>query len=166
MSTAPIADAAHSVLVVGGGDVAKALESFATVLGWHAVIVDSLEATVAALPQAQSVVVLSHHDGVDGPAIAAALDAGTPYIGAMGSRKTQARRRTWMLDNGVPEEQLATVHTPVGLDLGANSPAEIALSIVAEMLAVQRGVTGGELKGRPGPIHPHLAPGTAECPAD
>lgn len=165
MSAEPLADQSSAVLVVGGGDVADALESYAQILGWTVVVVDNLEDTVAALPGADSVVVLSHHDGVDGPAIAAALDAGAAYIGAMGARKTQARRRAWMIENGVPEERLASVRTPVGLDIGANTPAEIALSIVAEVLAVRRGFTGGALRDRSGPIHPDLPPGTAECPA-
>lgn len=155
----------QSLLIVGGGEVADALTSIADTLGWAPTVVDTLEDTVASLPAVDSVVVLSHHDDVDGPAVAAALESGTSYIGAMGARKTQDRRREWMLAHGVTEDQLARVHTPVGLDIGANSPAEIALSIAAEMVAVRRGVQGGSLKNRPGPIHPDLAPGTAECPA-
>lgn len=159
------ADQPHTVLVVGGGEVATALESITRTLGCEPIVVDTLDDTLAALSDADSVVVLSHHDGVDGPAIAAALANGTTYVGAMGSRKTQTRRREWMLENGVTSEQLERVHTPIGLDIGANTPAEIALSIAAEIIAVRHGVRGGSLKGRTGPIHPDLAPGTAECPA-
>jgi xanthine/CO dehydrogenase XdhC/CoxF family maturation factor len=152
------------VLVVGAGEVADALAGFARILGWDLLVVESLEDAVAALPGCDTVVVLSHHEGVDGPVISAALETGPGYLGAMGSGKTQARRREWMLDHGVSREQLASVRTPVGLDLGANSPAEIAVSIVAEVLAVRNGGTGESLRGRIGPIHPALEPGTAECP--
>jgi xanthine/CO dehydrogenase XdhC/CoxF family maturation factor len=154
-----------ALLVVGAGEVAEALSGFAATLRWRAHVVDSLDAAVSALPDAEAVVVLSHHDGVDAPAIKHALAAGTPYLGAMGSRRTQERRRDWLLDHGVTEAQLDPLHAPIGLDIGANTPAEIALAIVAEIVAVRRGVSGGSLTGREGPIHPDLAPGTAECPA-
>ena len=97
----------QSLLIVGGGEVADALTSIADTLGWAPTVVDTLEDTVASLPAVDSVVVLSHHDDVDGPAVAAALESGTSYIGAMGSRKTQDRRREWMLAHGVTEDQLA-----------------------------------------------------------
>jgi xanthine dehydrogenase accessory factor len=155
----------HTLLVVGDGEVADALESMATTLGWTPVVVSSLEGTLREIPGADSVVVLSHHDGVDGPALAAALEGPARYIGGMGSRKTQARRRTWMLENGVTEELADSVRGPAGLDIGANTPAEIAVSMLAEIIAVRRGVSGGSISDRDGPIHPGLAPGTAECPA-
>lgn len=145
--------------------MAAALEAIARALSWNPLVVDTLEDTVARLPRSDSVVVLSHHGGVDGPALAAAVRSGTTYVGAMGSRKTQARRREWMLENGTPEELADSVRGPAGLDVGANTPAEIALSIAAEIVAVQRGVTGESLSQRSGPIHPDLPPGTAECPA-
>ena len=159
------ADPGVALLVVGGGEVAEALSGFADTLGWRAQVVDSLDAAVAAIPEAEAVVVLSHHDGVDAPAIKHALAARPPYLGAMGSRHTQERRRGWLLDHGVTETQLEALHAPVGLDIGANTPAEIALAVVAEIVAVRRGVSGGSLREREGPIHPDLPPGTAECPA-
>lgn len=70
-----------------------------------------------------------------------------------------------MLDNGVPQDLVDSVRGPAGLDIGSNTPAEIAVSMVAEIIAVHRGVTGGSLSDRPGQIHPDLLPGTAECPA-
>jgi xanthine dehydrogenase accessory factor len=154
----------HTLLVVGDGEVTTALAAIASALGWRVVVADSLEATAAALGQSDSVVVTSHHEGVDGPAIAAALDADVSYVGAMGSRATQARRRAWMLDHGVGEEDLARLHAPVGLDIGADTPAEIAVSVVAEIIGARRGVSGGSLSDRSGPIHPDLPPGTAVCP--
>ena len=83
----------------------------------------------------------------------------------MGSRRTQARRRDWLLANGVTEADLARVHGPAGIAIGADPPPEIALSILAEAVAVLRGVDpGASLKDTEGPIHPDLPPGTATCP--
>lgn len=155
----------HTVLIVGAGEVATALQAIAQTLGWAPIAAESLEETMAALPRAETVVVLSHHDDVDGPALSAALGHGRSYVGAMGSRKTQARRRAWMVENGTSAELADSVRGPAGLDIGANTPAEIALSIAAEIVAVRRAAAGGSLSGRPGPIHADLAPGTAECPA-
>jgi xanthine/CO dehydrogenase XdhC/CoxF family maturation factor len=170
VSTDGTTGAPHAVLVVGDGEVARALSSVSQTLGWEPLVVDTLADALAALPRCESVVVLSHHDGVDGPALAAALQhGGASYIGAMGSRRTQARRRAWMLDNGTPEDAVDSIRGPAGLDIGADTPGEIALSITAEIVAVRRrgavGSLGGSLSERPGPIHPDLPPGTAECPA-
>ncbi|MBA2444218.1 MAG: XdhC family protein [Nocardioidaceae bacterium] len=156
---------ALKLLVVGDGDVATALESIATILGWTPCAATTLQDAERELARSDAVVVLSHHDDVDGPVIAAALARGTPYIAGMGSRKTQERRRRWMLDHGVAAALLDSVHGPAGLDIGANTPAEIALAIAAEIVGWRRGVTGGSLKDRPGPIHPDLSPGAADCPA-
>jgi len=153
------------LLVVGHGEVATALVSIARALGWTVTVVDSYDETVEALGVCDSVVVLSHHEGLDGPAIAAALESDATYVGAMGSRKTQARRRAWLLENGVSESELDDVRGPAGLDIGANTPGEIAVSIVAEVIAMRRGVSGGSISDRSGPIHPDLPPGTAECPS-
>jgi len=115
-----------------------------------------------------AVVVTSHHEDVDGPTIRAALATGTGYVGAMGSRRTQARRREWLLANGVTEAVLGTVRAPIGLDIGADQPAEIALSILAEIIGWRSGRLAGSgaqsIGDRTGPIHPELAPGEATCP--
>jgi xanthine dehydrogenase accessory factor len=148
--------------VVGDGPVAEALEAMAGQLGWAV----TSSADDPSVPDGvDALVVTSHHDGVDGPAIRAALEAGTAYIGGMGSRRTQERRRTWLLEHGVGEEALARVHAPIGLDIGANAPGEIAVSIVAEVIAVRsgRGATGS-VSDREGPIHPDLPAGDAYCP--
>jgi xanthine dehydrogenase accessory factor len=158
-------DQAPSMLVVGGGEVASALAGFADVLGWPCRITEELDEARTAVPGSDLVVVLSHHDHVDGPVIAASLEARPAYLGAMGSRRTQARRREWLLEHGVTEDALARVHGPAGLDIGANAPGEIAVSILAEAVGVLRGVSGGSIRDREGPIHPTMAPGTAECPA-
>ena len=75
------------------------------------------------------------------------------YVGAIGSRKTQSRRRERLLEAGLSEEQLDRIHGPSGLDLGADTPAETALSILTEALAVRAGRPGTALETAPGRIH-------------
>ena len=157
---------ALKILIVGEGPVADALAPMLDVLGWSATTATTLAESEAALPSADAVVVTSHHEDVDGPAIRAALAAGTSYVGAMGSRRTQARRRDWLLANGVTEGELAPLHAPVGLDIGADEPGEIAISILAEIVAERRGAaaTTASISDRDGAIHPDQEPGTAYCP--
>ncbi|WP_185736371.1 XdhC family protein [Nocardioides sp. LS1] len=156
---------ATNVLVVGDGPVATALVPMLETLGWSPVVATTMEEVWTGLAGVDAVVVLSHHDEVDAPAIKAALTSGTSYVGAMGSRKTQARRREWLTEHGVTEADLAALRAPIGLDIGADEPGEIAVSILAEIVAVRRGAAGaGAISGREGPIHPDLDPGTAFCP--
>jgi xanthine dehydrogenase accessory factor len=160
-------DRMDGLLVVGDGEVSEALAQMAELLGWNVLITASLDGVRAGLADARAVVVTSHDDAVDAPAIREALDRPEPvaYIGAMGSRARQSRRREWMVANGVPAEELERVHGPAGLDIGADTPAEIALAILAELVAVVRGVTpAGSLRDRGGPIHPDLPPGEAFSP--
>src|SRR5205823_444537 len=90
---------------------------------------------------------------LDVPALTTALGSEAFYVGAIGSRKTQARRRERLLESGVAEDQLERLSGPAGLDLGAQTPAETAVSILAEVLAVRAGHSGGRLRDRSGPIH-------------
>ena len=157
--------AEQQLLVVGDGPVTDALEALAAVLGWATTVARTPEEVASALPSARAVVVTSHHDDLDAPSIAAALAAAPTYVAAMGSRRTQARRREWLHAHGLGERELGELHAPAGLDIGADTPAEIALSILAELVATLRGAgTAGSLRDRPGPIHPSLAPGEALCP--
>ena len=157
--------AGRQLLVVGDGPVSDALQAMAAVLGWDTVVARTTQEVEAALPAATAVVVTSHHEDLDAPAIAAALAARPAYVAAMGSRRTQARRREWLVANGVPGADLAALHAPAGLDIGADGPPEIALSVLAELVATVRGAGGaGSLRDRSGPIHPGLAPGEATCP--
>jgi xanthine/CO dehydrogenase XdhC/CoxF family maturation factor len=155
------------VLIVGEGPVAEVLAPVTSGLGWRATEATTLAEAEAALSAADAVVVTSHHEDVDGPAIRAALAAGTPYVGAMGSRRTQARRREWLLANGVTEGELSALHAPVGLDIGADEPGEIAISILAEIVAERRGAGSavGSISDRDGAIHPDQPPGSAYCPS-
>ena len=131
-----MADSAK-LLIVGDGPVTDALTAMVSVLGWP-VSVTSTAPIIG--PDVDAVVITSHHEDVDGPAIRSALAAGTRYVGAMGSRRTQQRRREWLLAGGVSETALAGLHAPIGLDIGADQPAEIAVSILAEVIAVRHGV--------------------------
>src|SRR5262245_56847892 len=150
------------LLVVGDGPVAEALVPQAELLGWSPTVVSDLAAAKEALPDVDAVVVTSDHDDVDGPALAAALSRAPAYIGAMGSRRTQERRRAWLLDHGLSPDDLEPIHGPAGLDIGADAPPEIALAIMAELVATVRGAAvAGSLRDRTGPIHPDLPPGTA-----
>ena len=85
-----------------------------------------------------AVVTLSHDAKIDEPALAVALRSACFYVGALGSRRTQERRRERLRASGLGEDQLERIHGPVGLDLGARSPAEIALAIAAELTATLR----------------------------
>jgi len=161
MATAP------NLLIVGDGPVTDALTAFVTILGWPVTVTRQAQ-TVG--PEIDAVVITSHQDGVDAPTIQSALTAGTSYVGAMGSRRTQTRRREWLLGAGVTEQALKALHAPIGLDIGADQPAEIALSILAEIVAANSGRLGStagvltSIGARNGPIHPELATGDATCP--
>jgi xanthine dehydrogenase accessory factor len=85
-----------------------------------------------------AVVTLSHDPKLDDPALHSALRSNCYYIGALGSRRTQAKRRTRLAEAGFDDATIARIHGPVGLDIGAGSPAEIALSIAAELTACLR----------------------------
>lgn len=155
-----------TLVIVGDGPVAAALEPMSRLLEWTPVVATTAEEAERAVATAEAVVVLAHHDAVDGPALQAALAAEqVTYVAGMGSRRTQARRREWLLEHGVAEADADRVHGPAGLDIGADTPPEIALSILAELVAHARGVeAGASLKGRTTPLHPDLPPGEATCP--
>jgi xanthine dehydrogenase accessory factor len=85
-----------------------------------------------------AVVTLSHDPKLDDPALAAALDSEAFYIGSLGSRANHSRRLVRLRERGFAEAAVARIHGPVGLDIGARSPAEIAVSILAEVIAALR----------------------------
>ena len=163
------------LIVVGGIDTAEELCRSAKALGWRTAVADprpglvtrerlpSPDELVVAWPAEAleqlapgadtAVVVLTHEERLDVPALVSALASEAFYVGAIGSRRTQGKRRERLLEAGVGEEELERLAGPAGLDLGAHSPAETALSILAEVLAVRAGRSGGRLVERSGPIH-------------
>jgi xanthine dehydrogenase accessory factor len=163
------------LLVIGALDLADALCAAAKLLGWRTVVADARArfATSERVPHADelvvgwpdealervrpdhdtAVVVLTHDDRFDIPALAGALRTDAFYIAALGSRRNQERRRGLLLEAGVAEEELGRISGPAGLDIGAESPAETALSILAEAVARRTGRSGGSLKSSPGRIH-------------
>jgi xanthine dehydrogenase accessory factor len=127
-----------TLLIVGAGPVADALVAAAGLLGWQAQIITDVSAAtgvIATLAALDKVVVASHDDEVAGPALEAALDGEVGYIGALGSRRTQRSRADWLAYHDITD--LSRIHGPAGLDIGAKTPAEIAVSILAEALAVR-----------------------------
>ncbi|MBW5484056.1 XdhC family protein [Streptomyces bambusae] len=144
------------VVVCGGGELAEIIGRQARLLEWEAVTAESAaeaEEVLAAHGDAACLVVLTHDPDFDVPVLKAALAAGIPYVGALGSRRTQARRREGLLAAGVTEGGLATVHGPIGLDLGARTPAETALAICAEILGVLGGREVKGLRDSDGPLN-------------
>lgn len=97
--------------------------------------------------------VLTHDPKFDIPLLQRALEGSAAYIGAMGSRRTHEERRRLLLEAGVPEQDLRRISSPIGLDIGATTPEEVAVSIAAEIIACRHGASGGRLANREGPIH-------------
>jgi xanthine dehydrogenase accessory factor len=163
------------LVVVGATDTAEELCRAAKALGWRTAVADPRRALVTRerlpspdelvtawpdealerlAPGADSaVVVLTHEERLDVPALTVALRSDAFYVGAIGSRRTQGRRRERLLEAGIQEDELERLAGPAGLDLGAHSPAETAVSILAEVLAVRAGRAGGRLVERSGSIH-------------
>jgi xanthine dehydrogenase accessory factor len=144
------------LVIIGGGRIADALRAAADLLGWKTqVIMEARAATgvIAGLSILDKLVVTSHDVEVAGRVLSAALSSEVGYIGALGSRRTQAARADWLAYRGVTD--LNRIHGPAGLDIGANSPAEIAVSIIAEALAVRSGKAAGSLRETSGSIHSH-----------
>jgi xanthine dehydrogenase accessory factor len=100
-----------------------------------------------------AVLVFTHDPKFDEPALLAAIRSGAGYVGALGSRRTQAERIERLRAAGVGEAELARLHAPCGLDLGARTPEETAVSILAEVVAARTGRTGARLTDASGPIH-------------
>jgi xanthine dehydrogenase accessory factor len=163
------------LLVFGAVDTAEALCKAAKELGWTTIVADARAkfATTQRIPSADelliewpeealahvqpdrdtAIVVLTHENRFDIPALKGALQTEAFYIGALGARRNQARRRERLLDEGVSEEDIDRIAGPAGLDIGASSPAETAVSILAEILARRAGRGGGSLKDAKGRIH-------------
>jgi xanthine dehydrogenase accessory factor len=166
---------APRLLAVGAVDFARQLCRVARAIGWRPFVIDprgffatatrfpEAEEVVSAWPQAgfarlgidraTAIAVLTHDPKLDDAALVAALDSDAGYIGAMGSRRAQAARRERLLALGVADEALERIAAPIGLDLGALTAEETALSIMAEIVAVRHGHGGGRLRDAAGRIH-------------
>jgi xanthine dehydrogenase accessory factor len=163
------------LFVYGAVDTAEALCRATKLLGWTAIVADARakfatreripsadelivewpeEALARVAPDHQTaIVVLTHDDKFDEPALKGALETDAFYIGALGSRRNQERRRERLLEAGVSEGALERISGPCGLDIGADSQEETALSILAEILAVRAHREGGPLKTAKKRIH-------------
>jgi xanthine dehydrogenase accessory factor len=144
------------LVVVGAGDLVSALGAQAALLGWQTRAtpeLDDLDGLLAWAGATGALIVLSHDPHVDAPALATALAGHVSYVGAMGSRATQSRRAERLLASGVTQQEIDRIHRPIGLDLGGRSSPEVALAIVAEILACHTGRDARPLRDRGGPIH-------------
>jgi xanthine dehydrogenase accessory factor len=141
----------HEVIVIDGRQAFATPERFPDVddliVGWP----DEVAARIGLGP-ADAVAVLSHDPKFDEPAITEALRRGCRYVGAIGSRKTQAARRARLLEAGLSEAQLERLHGPIGLDLGGRTPAETALAIMAEIVAARYEGSARPMSELPAPV--------------
>ncbi|MEU6511208.1 XdhC/CoxI family protein [Streptomyces sp. NPDC046942] len=163
------------MLIFGAVDFAAALSRAGRFLGYRVTVCDArpVFTTRARFPDADEVVVdwphrylgqtpvdartavcvLTHDTKFDIPLLREALSLPVGYVGAMGSRRTHDHRMRLLREASVPEHQLVRLHSPIGLDLGASSPEETAISVVAEILAARNQTTGLPLSDLTGPIH-------------
>lgn len=131
------------LVIAGAGPIADALGDAAGLLGWQTTVVRQAGAVaglVAGLSALDSVVVIGHDDDLTGAALAAALTGSTGYIGSVGPQRLQQARADWLAYRDITD--LDRVRGPAGLDIGARTPAEIALSVLAEAVAVRSGKAG------------------------
>lgn len=163
------------LLIYGAVDTAESMCRAAKLVGWTSIVADArrLFATETRIPSADrlivawpdeafaqvcpdhqtAVLVLTHEDKFDRPALMAALQTEAFYIGALGSRRNQERRRARMLEAGAEEGALDRISGPCGLDIGAETQEETAISILAEILAVRAAREGGRLRDARQRIH-------------
>ena len=149
------------LIIVGAVHVAIPLITFSKMLGFRTIVVDPRSAfatpkrfahadqllvewphealSPSDFNEATYLVVLSHDEKLDNPALKLALDSPCRYIGALGSRKTHARRVHYLKELGVSDKQLSRIHSPIGLNLGGRRPEEIALATIAQIIAVRCG---------------------------
>lgn len=152
------------VVIIGAVQIAVSLITISKALDYHTIVIDprSAFATRKRFPDADelmvewpadalqkihldeytSIVCLSHDEKIDLSALSTVLTSPVGYIGALGSRVTHTSRLAKLREMGLPEEPLTRIHAPIGLNIGAGNPEEIAVSIMAEMIAVQRGKLG------------------------
>jgi xanthine dehydrogenase accessory factor len=171
--------------VFGAIDFASAVARIGKFMGYRVTVCDArpVFATRERFPTADEVVVawpdeflktaevdnrtvicvLTHDPKFDVPVLKAALKTPAGYIGAMGSRRTHNNRTARLKEEGVTEEGLSRISSPIGLDIGARTPEETAVAIAGEIIALRTGHSGGRLSERSGPIHAS-EPDTAASP--
>lgn len=167
------------LIIIGAIDFSQALCQVGKLLGYHVTICDARSrfATVARFPDADrveiewphhyirstaidsrtAIVVLTHDPKFDIPALREAVRTPAGYIGAMGSRRTHGDRVRRLQEIGMDPAEIARISSPIGLDIGANTSEETAISIFAEIIALRSGCSGGRLTGGDRPIHPRSA---------
>jgi xanthine dehydrogenase accessory factor len=169
------------VVIVGANSFGVALARVAAAMGYRVSVCDPRPAFTSAPPLVgagevatewpdrflaargdrlgprDAVCVLSHDHKIDVPAITAALETPVGYLGVMGSRRTHAERIERLRDQGVSPAQLARVMAPIGLDIGARTPEETAVAIMAEVVALRAGRPASSLRDGTGAIHPRPA---------
>jgi len=168
------------LIIIGAVDFAAALSAVAAPAGWRTFVIDprsrfatperfpAAERVIDAWPEealaqletidrATAIAVLTHDPKLDDAALLAALASDAGYIGAMGSRRAQERRRDRLIAAGVNPAELDRVSAPIGLDLGALTATDTALSIISEIIALRNGRTGGRLSDKHGRIHDAIA---------
>lgn len=168
------------MVVFGAIDFSAALARAASEIGFRVTIVDARQAfaqstrfsehaevviawpgeylDAADLGPRDAVLVFTHDAKFDEPALLGALATRAGYIGALGSRRTHSDREERLRAAGATEEQLARISSPCGLDIGARTPAETAVAVLGEILALRAGRGGGRLTEAEGPIHSRTAP--------
>ncbi|MEJ7814619.1 MAG: XdhC/CoxI family protein [Rubrobacter sp.] len=173
--------------VFGAIDFASAVARVGKFMGYRVIVCDAraVFATRERFPSADEIVVawpdeflktaevdgrsvitvLTHDPKFDVPVLKEALDTPAGYIGAMGSRRTHDNRTARLKEEGVTDEQLARISSPIGLDIGARTPEETAIAIAAEIVALRTGHSGGRLAERSGPIHAAAADARADARA-
>ena len=161
--------------VFGAIDFASAVARIGKFMGYRVIVCDArpVFATRERFPSADEVVVewpdtflktaevdkrsvicvLTHDPKFDVPVLVEALKTPAGYIGAMGSRRTHDNRTARLKEEGITDEELARISSPIGLDIGSRTPEETAVAIAGEIIALRTGHSGGQLAGKSGPIH-------------
>lgn len=166
-----------TLVLVGGVHIAVALVSLAKTLGYRTILIDPREAwgNEERFPQTDrliqewiddafkqieitrstAIAMLTHDPKLDDPALKIALNSSAFYVGALGSKTTNAKRRERLLNDGMTESQLSHLHAPIGLDIGAQTPEEIALAIMSEVVKAHRKQNQVEVKNEADAVSSH-----------
>ncbi len=155
------------LVIIGAVHAAQFLLPLARMIGHDVTIIDPREAfatqerfpganlitewpedglPLAGIDARTAIIALTHDSKIDDPAIKLGLEQGSFYVGALGSKRTHAKRVERLKQAGVSDADIVRLHAPIGLDIGAQGPAEIAVSIMAELVAVLRGKTSDAIR--------------------